>query len=309
MKFVKTITTVDAHMAGEPLRLIMNGVPLLRGTTLQEKQQELIENHQDFRRMLMQEPRGHAAMNGCIIVPSSSKEVDFAALFMDANGFISGIEEFVMIAAAVMVETGHQKVKNDVVVVETIEGIIHVHIGMETGEIQSVSLQKECSYEFQNNNSQSIVSFGANEVYVMSYTKHLGVKLEMNELIELKTFAHMARSLDTSTYGGVLIGTEEFEEKRFRTMLQKKNGLVSRSPYIATTCACLVLFCQEGMLKEGESVQHENITGGIYEVRLVKCTETEMTIRITGRVFITGMHQFLLDPSDPLADGFIIVGS
>lgn len=70
----------------------------------------------------MQEPRGHAAMNGCMIIPCSEK-ADFAALFMDANEFISSIEEFVMIAAVVMVEMGNVQIKNDVVVVETIDGI------------------------------------------------------------------------------------------------------------------------------------------------------------------------------------------
>ncbi|MEI4619725.1 proline racemase family protein [Bacillus cereus] len=309
MKFAKAITTVDAHMAGEPLRLIMNGVPLLQGNTLQEKQNELVENYQAFRRILMQEPRGHAAMNGCMIVPPCSKKADFAALFMDANEFTSSIEEFVMIAAVVMVEMGNVQIKNDVVAVETIDGIFSVKICIEDGEIHAVSLQKDCKYELQHHASQSVVSFGPNEHYVISHTKHLGVKLAMDDLIELKNWAHRARTSLSSECSGILIDAAQIEEKRFKTMLQKKNGLVSRSPYVRATCACLALFREEGMLQEGETLQHENITGGTYEAKLMECTQNAMTVQITGRVFITGMHQFLLDPSDPLADGFIIVGS
>ncbi len=309
MKFVKAITTVDAHMAGEPLRLIMNGVPLLQGNTLQEKQKELVENYQTFRRIFMQEPRGHAAMNGCMIIPPCSEKADFAALFMDANEFTSSIEEFVMIAAAVMVEMGNVQIKNDVVVVETIDGIFFVKICIEDGDVHSVSLQKDCKYELQQDASQSVVSFGSNETYVLSHTKHLGVKLAMDEFIELKSWAHTTRTSVSSECSSILIDATQIEEKRFKTMLQKKNGLVSRAPYIRATCACLALFREEGMLQEGESVQHENITGGTYEAKLMECTENAMTVQITGRVFITGMHQFLLDPSDPLADGFIIVGS
>ncbi|MBO1626292.1 proline racemase family protein [Bacillus arachidis] len=309
MKFVKAITTVDAHIAGEPLRLIMNGVPLLKGHTLQEKQKELVENYQAFRRIIMQEPRGHAAMNGCMIVPSCSEKADFAALFMDANEFISSTEEFVMIAAGVMVEMGNVQMKNDVVAVETIDGIFPVKICIEDGEIHAVSLQKDCHYELQYNASQSAISFGPNESYVISHTKHLGVKLDMDEFIELKSWAHTTRTSLSSECSSILIDATQIEEKRFKTMVQKKNGLVSRSPYVRATCACLALFREEGMLQEGESVQHENITGGTYEAKLMKYTQNEMTVQITGRVFITGMHQFLLDPSDPLADGFIIVGS
>ncbi|PFA25639.1 hypothetical protein CN373_00265 [Bacillus cereus] len=309
MKFVKAITTVDAHMAGEPLRLIMNGVPLLQGNTLQEKQTELVENYQAFRRILMQEPRGHAAMNGCMIVPPCSEKADFAALFMDANEFTSSIEEFVMIAAVVMVEMGNIQIKNDVVAVETIDGIFSVNICMEDGEIQAVSLQKNCEYELQHHASQSVVSFGSNEHYVISHTKHLGAKLAMDEFIELKSWAHKIRTSLSTECSSILIDAAHIERKRFKTMVQKKNGLVSRSPYVRATCACLALFKEEGMLQEGESLQHENITGGTYEAKIMEYTQNAMTVQITGKVFITGMHQFLLDPSDPLADGFIIVGS
>lgn len=309
MKFAKAITTVDAHMAGEPLRLIMNGVPLLQENTLQEKQNELVENYQAFRRILMQEPRGHAAMNGCLIVPPCSKKADFAALFMDANEFTSSIEEFVMIAAVVMVEMGNVQIKNDVVAVETTDGIFSVKICIEDGEVRSVSLQKDCKYELQHHASQSVVSFGANEYYVISHTKHFGVKLAMDNLIELKNWAHRARMSLSSECSSILIDGVQIEEKQFKTMLQKKNGLVSRSPYVRATCACLALFREEGMLQEGETLRHENITGGTYEAKLMECTQNAMTVQITGRVFITGIHQFLLDPFDPLADGFIIVGS
>jgi len=55
----RTLTTIDAHAGGEPLRLITSGVPTLRGATILERRAEMLEQHDDIRRALMWEPRGH----------------------------------------------------------------------------------------------------------------------------------------------------------------------------------------------------------------------------------------------------------
>ncbi len=63
---VTVITTVDAHAAGEPLRIITSGLPALPGTTILERRRYLQEHLDHIRRALMWEPRGHRDMYGCI---------------------------------------------------------------------------------------------------------------------------------------------------------------------------------------------------------------------------------------------------
>ena len=70
------LTTIDAHAGGEPLRLITSGVPPLRGATILERRQEMLEHHDDIRRALMWEPRGHADMYGAILTPPVTDEAE-----------------------------------------------------------------------------------------------------------------------------------------------------------------------------------------------------------------------------------------
>ncbi|MCA1669368.1 MAG: proline racemase family protein, partial [Thermomicrobia bacterium] len=60
MPVARIITTIDAHAAGEPLRIVMAGVPPLSGATILARRQAMLEQQDDLRRILMWEPRGHA---------------------------------------------------------------------------------------------------------------------------------------------------------------------------------------------------------------------------------------------------------
>jgi trans-L-3-hydroxyproline dehydratase len=81
------ITTVDAHTGGEPLRVILDGYPALSGETLLERRNFAKRNHDDLRKALMLEPRGHADMYGCVITEPVSSDADFGVLFMHNEGY------------------------------------------------------------------------------------------------------------------------------------------------------------------------------------------------------------------------------
>ena len=82
-----TITSIDAHAAGEPLRVITGGWPDLPGDTILERRRYQREHHDDLRRALMFEPRGHADMYGCILTPPVTEEADVGILFMHNEGY------------------------------------------------------------------------------------------------------------------------------------------------------------------------------------------------------------------------------
>jgi len=70
------ITTIDAHTAGEPLRIITGGFPDLPGSTILEKRHYARQHYDHLRRTLMWEPRGHADMYGCILTPPVTPDGD-----------------------------------------------------------------------------------------------------------------------------------------------------------------------------------------------------------------------------------------
>src|SRR3954464_7092261 len=81
------VKTIDAHAAGEPLRLIVDGFPSPRGKTMLEKR-EWVRRHADhLRRALMLEPRGHADMYGALLTEPVSPGADAGVLFMHNEGY------------------------------------------------------------------------------------------------------------------------------------------------------------------------------------------------------------------------------
>ena len=80
------ITTIDAHTAGEPFRIVTGGLPDLPGETILARRRYMIENLDHLRTALMWEPRGHADMYGCIVTPGVSHKADFGVLFLHNEG-------------------------------------------------------------------------------------------------------------------------------------------------------------------------------------------------------------------------------
>jgi len=81
-----TYRTVEMHTGGEPVRLILDGFPEPRGTSVLEKRHDASARLDHHRRRLMLEPRGHAEMYGALVVPAAPPAA-FGALFMHHSGF------------------------------------------------------------------------------------------------------------------------------------------------------------------------------------------------------------------------------
>jgi len=87
LQFTRMITTVDAHTAGEPLRIITAGYPVIKGGTMLEKRRYVGENHDHLRKLIMLEPRGHSGMYGCLVTAPAAPDGDFGVLFMHNEGY------------------------------------------------------------------------------------------------------------------------------------------------------------------------------------------------------------------------------
>src|SRR5678815_1797937 len=79
------ITTIDMHTGGEPLRVIVDGLPPIEGNTVLEKRRYFREHYDHLRQGLMWEPRGHADMYGAVI--TSSADADLDVFFLHNEGY------------------------------------------------------------------------------------------------------------------------------------------------------------------------------------------------------------------------------
>src|SRR5262245_1474144 len=106
MRFERMISTIEAHAGGEPLRIVTAGVPPLPGATILERRAAMREHHDDLRRLLMWEPRGHADMYGCLITPPVTPGATFGVLFMHNEGFSTMCGHGIIALTTALLETG-----------------------------------------------------------------------------------------------------------------------------------------------------------------------------------------------------------
>ncbi|MDH5598030.1 MAG: proline racemase family protein, partial [Cyclobacteriaceae bacterium] len=101
-----TVQTIDMHTGGEPLRVIVSGMPPLTGENVLQNRRQMMEQYDHFRKMLMWEPRGHADMYGCILLPPNDEGADLGVLFMHNEGFSTMCGHAVIALARLAVEMG-----------------------------------------------------------------------------------------------------------------------------------------------------------------------------------------------------------
>ncbi|HEY0876521.1 MAG TPA: proline racemase family protein [Vicinamibacterales bacterium] len=100
------IETIDAHTAGEPLRLILKGFPAVEGGTVLEQREFVREHYDHLRRALMLEPRGHADMYGALLTPPEHPGSHAGVLFMHNEGFSTMCGHGIIAVATIAIERG-----------------------------------------------------------------------------------------------------------------------------------------------------------------------------------------------------------
>ena len=103
---IRRITTIDAHAAGEPLRLVVGGIPAPPGATMLDKRASLRRRRDRLRRALMHEPRGHAGMYGALLTEPVSPGSDAGILFMHNEGYSSMCGHGVIAVVTIALERG-----------------------------------------------------------------------------------------------------------------------------------------------------------------------------------------------------------
>src|SRR5690349_14892609 len=135
------ITTIDAHTAGEPLRIITGGFPDLPGSTILEKRHYARQHYDHLRRALMWEPRGHADMYGCILTPPVTADGDVGVLFIHNEGFSTMCGHGIIGLVKVGVQTGLFPVTGaqTVIKIDTPAGRVTATAHMNGDEVERVS--------------------------------------------------------------------------------------------------------------------------------------------------------------------------
>ena len=334
---IDRIKTVDAHVGGQTLRLIVDGVPHPPGRTMRDKLSWLRRRADGIRRALVLEPRGHADMVAAVLTEAVSPEAHAGILFMDGSGFppISGHG---IIAAATIAVTRDLFVSRDTpgadvrIAFDTPAGVVHtvVHADGQGGErrIHSVlftnvpAFVHAAAYPVRVGTRELRVDVAfAGVFYAIVDTEATGIALRAERLNDLRRlgvdlqsalnsageFAHPLDANAKGIAGVIFTGPPNDPEAHLRSVVVS-GTVVDRSPGGTATAAVMAVLEAMGLLADDRHFVHESITGALFRGRAIRHTAvgdvSALIAEIEGTAWITGEHTFLIDEDDPMREGW-----
>jgi proline racemase len=328
------ITTVDTHTAGEPFRVITGGFPDLPGDTMLAKRRYIKQHHDNLRTALMWEPRGHADMYGCIVTPPVSSVADFGVLFMHNEGYSTMCGHGIIGITVAAIETGMIAMTppETTIKIDSPAGLITSRADIEDGKIRCVRFNNVPSFVLSQNDhvtvpgigtiSYDIAFGGAFYAFVNSHDVGLTTtEKDFSKLVEkgmdIKRAIMASRSIEhpfetdlSFLYGTIFTGPARTKTAHSSNVCIFAEGEVDRSPTGTGVSARLALHYAKGEIGLQEPIVIESIIGTAFTGRVMRTTTfgsyDAIIPEVQGTSFITGRHEFLIHPDDPLKNGFIL---
>ncbi len=283
-----TIRTIDAHTAGEPLRLIVDGFPRLEGRTILEKREYIREHYDHLRRALMLEPRGHADMYGALLTEPEHAGSDAGVLFMHNEGFSTMCGHGVIAVVTIGLERG--LFKNADVTLDAPAGPVHAHASMAGGRVTSVRFRNVPSFVLHGAvpiraGSREVrvdVAFGG-AFYAIVDAEAVGIPVIPERLPDLRrTGMEIKHAVEAALriehpdepglhgiYGTIFTGPPTSDAAHLRNVTIFADAEVDRSPCGTGTAAVMAVLVAMGLLGPDQTFTHESIIGTLFRGRVV----------------------------------------
>jgi proline racemase len=333
MQFERVITTIDAHAAGEPLRLITAGLPPLQGATILERRRFMAEHDDDIRRVLLFEPRGHADMYGAVLTPPVTAGADFGVLFLTNEGYSTMCGHGVIALTTALLETGMlpRREPETGVAYDSPAGLIRATATLDGGRVTSVAFRNVPAFRYAagieiKTSSGPVrvdVAFGG-AFYALVDAAALGVEvvpeqaplltrlgMEVKRAVEQAIeVVHPEEAELYGIYGTIISEPSSSPDVDGRNITIYAEGAVDRSPCGTGTSAKLANLFAQGGIVIGQPYVHESVIGTAFTGRVLSETQVgsfpAVETEIRGQGFLTGFHQFVVDPRDPTREGFLV---
>ncbi len=332
------ITSIDAHTGGEPLRIITSGFPELKGSTILEKRQDARTHYDHLRRALMWEPRGHADMYGAILTPPVTPDGDIGVLFLHNEGFSTMCGHGIIGLVKVGVQTGMFPATGDAttIKIDTPAGRVTATAHLQNGQVERVSFLNVPSFLYQRDLTIHVDGLG-DIVYDIAFggafyayvdidqpalknvvidDKHQTQLIDVGMRIKRAVMSTIPLRHPTGDddlnflYGTILVKMLRTEAVHSRNVCIFAEGEVDRSPTGTGVSGRLAIHHTKGELSPDETITIESLIGSSFTGRVADTVEVGglagIIPEVAGTAYITGQHTFLIDPDDPLKDGFIL---
>ena len=327
------VTTVDYHTAGEPFRIVTGGVDPIPGRTILDKRRYAQEHLDDVRAFLVNEPRGHADMYGCFVTEPVADGSDLGVLFFHNAGFSTACGHGTIALATYALESGllPAHAPETELAVDAPSGTLPVRASVRDGDVEAVRFRNVPSFVHlrgvevgtsRGRLSVDIAYGGAFYASVSVADAGLDVApADVPRLIELgreikraveaqHEVVHPEEPELRDVYGVTFFVDEGGSPLVQRNVTVFADGEVDRSPCGSGTSARLALLHDEGRLGVDEKLVHRSIVDTEFEARVLDAVEVAgaaaVVTEVSGSAHLTGRHEFVLEPDDPLGTGFLL---
>jgi len=334
MKSRHVIHTIDSHTGGEPTRLVVSGIPL-RGRSLLEQRQYMMQHNDHLRAALMCEPRGHRGMFGAVMAPATRDGVDFGIIWVDNDGsYLNMCGHGTIGIGITAVECGLVAVVEPVthVRVDMPAGLVEIDVQVKDGRAISAAFTNVPAFLYKRDMQVDVAGYGKVSVDI-SYGGNffgavrgedvgievrpervpelvragLAIRAAINRQIPVQhpTLSHI-RTVDLVTIWGPGVAANA----KYKNIHVFSNGSFDRSPGGTGTSHMMAMLIGRGLMKPDETIISEGITGSLFRGRILRGTKVgdldAFIPEVSGTAHLTGFHQFVIDPDDPQKHGFHI---
>jgi proline racemase len=322
---VPAIRAVDYHTGGEPFRIVTEGVETPRGATIFDRRRDALERLDHIRRLLVFEPRGHADMYGCFVVPPNDDGADLGVVFFHNAGYSTACGHGTIALVTWALDEGvvrRQEGENHVVV-DVPSGRLDTWAQVEAGRVHSVRFRNIPAFVHAEGLDIGTgvtvdVAFGG------AFYASVPERVEPGELPrlivrgreikrEVEAWHEIVHPLEPELrdlYGVVFWQDEGEDPLTQRNVTVFADGEVDRSPCGSGTSARLALLDRQGRLPRGAELRHLSIVDTEFTARVVGDADVAgipaVVTEVEGSAYRTGEHIFTLDPEDPLREGFLL---
>ncbi len=319
------VKTIDAHVGGQPLRLIVEGCPAPRGRTMADRREWLVSHADAVRTLLVNEPRGHQDMTVALLTEPVHPGSDAGLLFMDSSGAPPLSGHGIIAAATIAVEHGLITSASGVerLVFDTPAGTIRTRIdGRRVTFAVPPSFVMHAGVEVAvgAKRVRTDVAFGG-LFYAIVDSESVGLPVHSRHHDQLRRIGReVVRAVNTAltvvhpsdaTWSGVhaaILTSPPQGDADLRSVVVDEHGALDRSACGSGTAAIMAVIDAMGLLDASRPFVHEGIVGTILTGRLKERTQIgerpAIVPEIEGTAWITGEHRFVLEPGDTFPRGF-----
>jgi proline racemase len=333
MRSSKTIHVISAHAEGEVGDVIVGGVLPPPGETIWE-QSRWIAQDQTLRNFVLNEPRGGVFRHVNLLVPPKHREADAAFIIMEPEDTppMSGSNSICV--ATVLLDGGLVPMQEPEtkMVLEAPGGLVRVRAECRDGKAERIFVQNLPSFAGPLDQKLEVAGLGTLTVdtafggdsFVIVDAAALGFSLAADEAHDIACegvritnaaneamrFVHPTmpdwQHFSFCLFAGELSRNEEGLRAGAAVAIQP--GKVDRSPTGTALCARMAVLHARGQMAQGERLTAVSVIGSTFEGQILGATMVGATPAIlpelSGRGWITGIHQHMLDPSDPWPTGY-----